>query len=302
MRLRFGLAAWSNSHFDNALYPIGTKHDEYLPRYAGMFDSAEADVLHHRAADEGTLQDWVAQTPKGFLFLPKMHKDATHRPTMRGSGRAGARYAWLHPQLPEDPLVMTSQGEKDRAIVDNFLASVDILRRGNRLGPVLLQFGPSLEREAGLDRLAGMLSLAPPGTFAVELRHNSWFVPATENLLEDFEAPLVWSTFPTAFAPPWRTADYGYIRFTGKNMHKRGRHVTVADRSAEVAKVAKRLRDAPWKECFVIVTNPFEGNAVDSMPGIAEALGADVFAKRLRARAPGQPLFPEPSAKPAKKR
>src|ERR1051325_12233911 len=78
MRLRLGLAAWSNSHFDNALYPLGTPHKEHLPRYAGLFDVAEADVLHHQMPKAQTLAEWIAQTPEGFLFLPKMHKWGTH--------------------------------------------------------------------------------------------------------------------------------------------------------------------------------------------------------------------------------
>ena len=117
------------------------------------------------------------------------------------------------------------------------------------------------------------------------------FAPAFENLLEDFDAPLVWSTWPSAFAPPWATASRGYVRFTGKNIHVRGRHVTAQDRLDDVLEVRKRLGQAPWTECFVIVTNPFEGNAVDSLPRIAAALeGPD--AGRRYARGPGEPMFP----------
>src|SRR5207237_264178 len=98
--MRFGLAAWSNAHFEHTLYPLRTPHEEYLPRHATRFDCAEADVLHHRNASATMLRDWIAQTPDGFLFLPKLHKDATHGLTMKGGGRVGARYAWLKPQLP----------------------------------------------------------------------------------------------------------------------------------------------------------------------------------------------------------
>lgn len=73
---------------------------------------------------------------------------------------------------------------------------------------------------------------------------------------------------------------------------KRGRHVTVADRLDDVLEIRKRLNQASWKECFVIVTNPFEGNAVDSLPRIAAALGDEGLAQRLR-RPPGQVLFPD---------
>ena len=114
-----------------------------------------------------------------------------------------------------------------------------------------------------------------------------------EHLLEDFDAPLVWSTWPKAFAPPWRTASKGYIRFTGTHFNTRGRHVQVADRLGDILEIRKRLEQASWKECFAIVTNPFEGNAVDSIPRIAAALGAPDLAARMR-RGPGQVLFPDP--------
>lgn len=303
MRLRFGLAAWSNAHFEHTLYPLRTLHAEYLPRYSSVFDCVEADVLHHQAAEEGTLKEWIEQTPKGFLFLPKLHKDATHGPPMRGGGRVGNRYAWLKPQIAKEPAAEKAQADVDAQKTKEFLASVDPLREGGRLGPILVQFAPALERIHGWERLLAILGSAPKGTFAVEFRHTSWFVPAVENLLEDFHAPLVWGTYPKAFAPPWRTAERGYVRFTGKHMHKRGRHVTVADRLGDVMEMRKRLAgDAAqtWKECFVIVTNPFEGNAVDSLPRIVAAIGDEKLAKRV-ARPPAGHLFPDaaPGSSPA---
>lgn len=272
VRLRFGLGAWSNRHFEHTLYPMRTLHAEYLPRYATVFDCAEADVLHHRAADAGTLEDWVSQTPPGFTFLPKMHKEATH-------GK----------QVLEDDRLPPDAKAAERA-----LQELAPLERAGKLGPILLQFPPSMDRAAGWDHLLSLLALRPPGTFAVEFRDPSWFVPAVRELLEDFEAPLVWSTHPKAFAPPWATAGIGYMRFTGTKANTRGRHITVADRLGDILEIRKRLAEvrAAWKECFVIVTNPFEGNAVDSLPRIAAALGERELAERLT-RKPGSPLLPD---------
>ncbi len=271
MRLRFGLGAWSNSHFDHALYPLRTLHAEYLPRYATKFDCAEADVLHHREADEGTLDDWVASTPREFQFLPKMHKLATHGAKLTPDDEAG----------PPNP-----------AVAEAALDALAPLAKAKKLGPILLQFPSSFKRETGWEHLIELMSLRPPGAFAVEFRDASWFVPATENLLEDFDAALVWSTWPKAMAPPWATSNVGYVRFTGKHVHTRGRHVTVADRLGDILEIRKRLAQAAWKECLVIVTNPFEGNAVDSLPRIAAALGGPELGRKFT-KAPGQPLFPD---------
>src|ERR1041385_568474 len=119
MRVRFGLAAWSNSHFDNALYPLRTPHAEYLPRYAGLFDVAEADVLSHKMPGK-ELHEWVEQVPEGFEFLPKMHESVTHE----GAGVAKAK---------------------------QFLDGLAPLRDAGKLGPVLLQFPASLDRLKGAE-------------------------------------------------------------------------------------------------------------------------------------------------------
>jgi len=265
MRVRLGLAAWSNAHFDNALYDVGTKHDEYLPRYAKLLDCAEADVLHHVFPKAATLEEWVAQTPPGFTFLPKMHKSATHE------GQVDAAQRWL--------------------------LGLEPLRDAGKLGPVLLQFPPSLTREKGWELVERLLRTAGAGTFAVELRHASWFVEATRELLEDHEAILAWSTFPKAFSPPWATGEAGYVRFTGRHIHQRGRHVTVADRIDDILEVRKRLAQASWGECYCIVTNPFEGNAVDTLPRVAGALGLTDLMEKLK-REPGRPLLADPPKPP----
>jgi uncharacterized protein YecE (DUF72 family) len=258
VRIRFGLAAWSNSHFDNALYPLRTPHAEYLPRYAAKFDVAEADVLAHKMPGR-ELAEWVEQTPAGFAFLPKMHESVTHE----GAGV-----------------------EKAKA----FLAALAPLREAGKLGPALLQFPASLDRAAGAGLLQELLRLGEPGAFAVEVRNPSWFTDAFRSLLEDHEAALVWSTFPGAFAPPWATAATGYVRFTGKHIHQRGRHVTVADRLGDVMEVRKRVEQASWREAYCIVTNPFEGNAVDSLPRIAAALAGPEAGARFT-HLPGEALL-----------
>lgn len=263
MQLRFGLAAWSNSHFDNALFPLRTPHEEYLPRYATKFDVVEADVLHHKMPGK-EMADWIAQTPRDFRFLPKMHKDVTH-----GAGGVAKAKAWL--------------------------AAVEPLQEAGKLGPILLQFPPQFTREKGAPFLQDLLRLGEPGAFAVEVRSSTWFTEAFESMLTDHEAILVWSTFPKAFAPPWATTSTGYVRFTGKHIDKRGRHVTVADRLEDILEIRKRLAQVKWKTCHVIVTNPFEGNAVDSMPRIVAALDGPEAAAKF-ARGPGEVLFPSASS------
>jgi uncharacterized protein YecE (DUF72 family) len=262
VRIRFGLAAWSNTHFDNALYPLRTPHAEYLPRYAQLFDVAEATILSHRMPGRQMLEDWIEQTPKGFEFLPKMHEAVTHK----GGGLEMAK---------------------------TYLQLLQPLRDAGKLGPVLLQFPASLKREKGAALLQDLLRLGETGSFAVEVRSMDWYTDAFRELLEDHEAALVWGTFPKAFAPPWNTSEKGYVRFTGKVMDLRGRYVTQQDRLADVLEMRKRVEQATWKDAYCIVTNPFEGNAVDSMARIVAALTTPENGQRYTHK-PGETLLKDP--------
>ncbi len=266
MMLRFGLAAWSNKHFDHILYPLRTLHRDWLPRYSKVFPIVEADILHHQAIDDATMQEWVEQTPDGFRFLPKLHKDATH-PEQYGPGALAAAQA-AH-------------------------ASLETLRSGHRLGPTLAQFPKSFARnDETTDWLDEFLRTGPPEGMAIEFRHPSWFVSETEAALRQAGVALCWGTYESAMAPAWDTAAFRYVRFIGTTYKKRDRWVSQKDRLEAVLDIRARLQDAPEKETFVVVTNRFEGHAIDSLPRIAAALGDTTLAKRCT-RPPAQPLFPE---------
>jgi uncharacterized protein YecE (DUF72 family) len=83
---------------------------------------------------------------------------------------------------------------------------------GRKLGAVLLQLPPTLQRDAEL--LDACLGCFPAGTrVAVEPRHPSWWDPSTREVLERRAAALVWAdSFGRAVTPLWRTTDWGYLR------------------------------------------------------------------------------------------
>jgi uncharacterized protein YecE (DUF72 family) len=269
VRFLFGLTAWSNEHFGDTLYPPKTPAEEALRRYSSLFPVVGVDQLYHRLPGRKLLTEWVERTPDGFLFLPKMWKKVTHE-------------------------------DHDVGDAKTWLGLLDPLREAKRLGPVLLQFPPQLKREKGWDLVQKLLDLEPPGTFALEVRNPTWFVDETQELLKQHKAILVWGTHPKAPTPPWATSDVGFIRFTGTftDHTNTGTYVKQIDRTPDILEVANRAKDAPWKECFVIVTNPFEGNAVDSLPRIAAALGDSEMAKRSTLK-PGEVIFPDKGPKQA---
>lgn len=270
MRLRFGLAALSNGHFDNILVPIGTRHDEYLPRYGRAgFEALELAQLYHAPDVTDRMHRWAEQAPEGFRFPAKLWKDAT---------------------APEDGVWGPAQHEAAQTA----LAAMEPLRDAGVLGPVVAQFPPGFENTAGhRDWLTDLLVSQPPGAFVVELRHASWWTDEVRDLLTARQTQLVWSTHDKAPAPDWVTGPAGYVRFCGTAYGERGRHVTVRDRTEALLRVRDMLAAAPWDDCTVIVTNPFEGNAIDSLPKIAAALSATERAKAWT-RPPGRPLLDGP--------
>lgn len=270
MHLRFGLAALSNQHFDNILVPVGTRHDEYLSRYAAAgFEALELSQLYHAPEVTAAMQRWAAEAPDGFTFPAKLWKGAT----------APESSAW-------------SRGGLDAA--HSALEAMRPLRDRNLLGPVVAQFPPAFQNTPVHRRwLVQLLRLRSPGTFVVEFRHDSWWTDDVRDLLRARDTQLVWSTHDKAPAPDWVTGSRGYVRFCGTAYPERGRHVTVRDRTEVILGMRERLAAAPWDDCTVIVTNPFEGNAIDSLPRIAAALGATGKAEAWT-REPGQPLLRDP--------
>lgn len=261
MRIRFGLGAWTNKHFEHTLYPLRTLHAEYLSRYAEVFDCAEADKLYHVPADPDELSAWRDQTPDGFTFLPKLHKSVVE-----------AR------ETPEG--ITVAQEWRD---------ALEPL--GPRLGPVLCQFPPSWRcTPDALQWLDDLLEAIDH--VSVELRHPSWWTDDVRDLLTRHRAPLVWGTHPKAVAPDWATGEWGHVRFVGAHFKDaRGRHTTQEDRTMDLLQMRERVQQADWQQCFVIVTNTFEGHAIDSLPRIAAALGDPALARRC-SRPPGGVLFP----------
>jgi uncharacterized protein YecE (DUF72 family) len=98
---------------------------------------------------------------------------------------------------------------------------------GDRLGPVLLQLPPTLRADpAALDACLREFARFPgaqvPGggaaggrvRVAVELRHESWWTPETQQVLAARGAALCWADRAgRPVTPLWRTADWGYLRF-----------------------------------------------------------------------------------------
>jgi len=152
---------------------------EYI---AARFDTVELNVTFYRMPSSATFRAWAARVPDGFVFAVKASRYLTHVRRLRE---------------PKEPVafLMERAGEL-----------------GSHLGPILLQLPPDMPID--LDRLAATLEAFPRSVrVAFEPRHSSWYTDGLRELLTQYEVALCLADRRGPLMPPWRTADWGYLRF-----------------------------------------------------------------------------------------
>lgn len=165
-------------------YPSGLKQTDFLRYYATRFDTVELDGIWYRLPSDKSVAEWIALTPDHFAFAPKVHRQITHR-------------SRLKPDCYEFVRVLL-----------NRLAP---LKESGRLGPLLIQLPPNLSRDD--ERLARFLEQLPQGLrWAIEFRHESWYEPAVETILRQFNVSCAAADTDERPAECRDTADFWYIR------------------------------------------------------------------------------------------
>jgi uncharacterized protein YecE (DUF72 family) len=143
-RFHLGAPAFAVRPWVGPVYPAGTRPDALLAAYAALFDGLELNSTYYAVPAVAQVEKWVAMTPPGFRFCPKVPRDAI-------DGDAGALAAF-------------------NRVLPAF---------GDRLGLCLLQLTPAFSpaRFESLRKLTA--AIAAPGRVAVELRHPDFFVEQT---------------------------------------------------------------------------------------------------------------------------
>lgn len=177
-----GTSGWQYDSWRGSFYPRDARKDEWLEAYARRFCTVEVNNAFYRLPERSTFQSWKERTPPGFIVAVKASRYLTHIKRLRE---------------PKEP-------------VKRLMERAEML--GDKLGPVLLQLPPTLGID--VDALDETLSCFPEGVrVAVELRHPSWFVDSTAEILSKHGAAYCLADTPHLKAPHWRTADWGYVRF-----------------------------------------------------------------------------------------
>jgi uncharacterized protein YecE (DUF72 family) len=201
-----GTSGWAYSSWRPGFYAAKLPPGKFLESYATRLNSVEVNYTFRRRATPELLADWIAATPAGFQFAVKAHQSITHFRRLKDVAQ----------------------------ITSDFLRSLEPLRKAKRIGPVLFQLPPNFKCD--LRRLAEFLRMLPRGRrFAIEFRHESWFVQDTYDLLRRKGVALCLAETDDFATPNVATADFSYFRLRKERYPARERRA-IARRLAAAAK------------------------------------------------------------------
>ncbi len=178
-----GTSGFAYPSWKPAFYPEKLPSSKFLPYYASRLNAVEVNYTYRRIALASTFEKWIANTPEGFLFLPKAHMKITHSLKLEGA----------------------------EEFTRVFLESLEPLRAAGRLGPILFQLPPSLKIDTErLARFVGGLPRAVRAAF--EFRNATWFDESAYQVLRDANAGLCIAENENLETPHVLTADFVYLR------------------------------------------------------------------------------------------
>ena len=182
MPAMIGTSGWHYQHWKGGFYPVGTPPTRWLDHYARRFATVEVNNAFYRLPERSTFESWDPQLPDGFLVAVKVSRYLTHVRRLRD---------------PHEPVARLM----DRAV-----------GLGEKLGPLLVQLPPNMRLD--IDALEGVLRSFPGSArVAVEFRHQSWHASPVRAVMEKHNSAWCLTDRNGRTSPPWRTADWGYIRF-----------------------------------------------------------------------------------------
>ncbi|MDP9147560.1 MAG: DUF72 domain-containing protein [Acidobacteriota bacterium] len=250
-RFRVGPAGWAYADWAGYVYPQprakGFHPATYLAEY---FDTIEINTSFYHPIQRDHAAQWIERVSANprFLFTAKLWKKFTH--------------------------------EHDATAADEHSVreGLDVLRSGDKLGALLMQFPFSFHREPEtVAYLAKVLNRFSDYPLVVEVRHNSWNVPDTFELLREHRAgfcnidqPIIGRSLEPSMTT---TAPIGYVRLHGRRYdtwftddpgvaaHERYNYLYS---EKELAPWATRIRKVTDRTStvFVISNNHYQGKSV----------------------------------------
>lgn len=229
--LYVGTSGWSY-RWQDIFYPAEVKSADYLAYYATRFNATEINSSFYHFTMEKTIEKWLAATPGTFKFAPKLNQEITH----------------------------TRKFTDIEAPLEKFMSRFLLMK--DRLGPVLIQIAASFPFDPYVAAafFKTLRDHYPEQTFALEVRHKSWFTEAAIALLRDYRITFVIASsgkrFPGLEITTTQTA---YLRLHGDE-----KLYASAYSDEKLEKYAFMIKD--WlmddKQVWVFFNNTILGNAI----------------------------------------
>jgi uncharacterized protein YecE (DUF72 family) len=139
-KIRAGIGGWTYEPWRNNFYPKGLAHKRELEYASRHVTAIEINGTFYRNQTPATFAKWRDETPAGFMFSVKASRYIVGRRNLAEGGEAIERF------------------------VNSGLAEL-----GDKLGPILWQFGPNKKFDP--DDFGKFLKLLPAKAAGVPLRH-----------------------------------------------------------------------------------------------------------------------------------
>jgi len=205
-----GTSGYAFKEWKGNFYPQELKDDGMLGYYASKFPAVEINNTFYRLPRENVLRDWAAQVPETFTFALKASQRITHFARLK---------------------------EESSTLVDFLLKNTATL--GNRLGPILFQLPPNMQKD--VNRFRGFLGLLPSDRrYVFEFRHESWFDDEVYAAMRERDIAMCIAEQDDFSCPMVCTSTWGYLR-----LHK-------LDYSPdELAEWARCVASQTWDSAYV---------------------------------------------------
>jgi len=217
-QLYLGLSGYDYKEWkgQGLFYPADLPATKFLDYYASRYNSLEYHGAFKQMVSEASVEKWVAKSPAGFLFAPKMNQVVTHFKRLQPEGF--------------DTMKL-------------FVERLEPLEKAGKLGTIYVQAHSALKRDDA--RLAAFLAAIPHRPtlrWSLELPHESWQAPEVEALLREHGVAWVATQTDEEEAQLRETAGHIYARL-------RKLDYTDAELKSWAEYFAKKISEG--KDCFV---------------------------------------------------
>lgn len=240
--IHLGTSGYSYQHWKRLFYE-GVPAKDWLQHYARVFRTVELNTTFYRLPTVDAVDGWRRNTPANFVFACKGSRFLTHMKRLLDEGEGIGRYF---------------------AVVN---------RLGPKLGPVLWQLPPQMNR-ADAGRLEAFLERLPNHTrHAVEFRSDAWYTREIASVLDRHGAAFCEHDIVRKRAP-MLTGGWRYVRFHGAEAKYSGRYGKdgLAPHVRELTRWSKRT----GADAFVYFNNDLHGHALMDALDFSELMGEPV--------------------------